>query len=50
MRSPEVEGCELGGVWAVARVVAWRRRARVVGWEYFILMIELIATVAVLRE
>lgn len=46
MRSPSVEGCEDGGVWALTRLAVWRRRARDadVVWEYFIL-VKLIATV-----
>lgn len=39
MRFPEVEGWEVGGVWAVVRWAVWRRRASEVDvvWENFIL-------------
>lgn len=47
MRLPEVEGCEFGGVWAVAKWAVWRRMAREVGLENFMLSdwVDLIATV-----
>lgn len=52
MRLPEVEGWEVGGVCAVARLAVWRRRAREadVVWENFILgdWADLIATVSIL--
>lgn len=40
MRSPSVEGCEVGGVWPLTRWAVWSRRARDadVVWEYFILI------------
>ena len=38
---PEVEGWEVGGVWAVARLAVWRNRAREVDvvWDNFILVV-----------
>jgi len=49
MRFPEVEGWEVGGVWAVAKWAVWRRMAREVVLENFMLSdwVDLIATAMV---